>query len=241
MNVTDPSPANGPSSRWEAELRKLFDEERAEELVAMQEYAYNQATGLVKDYQRIFSSDNADFIRDEGLLPAPKDKIKRAYALYSSKLPESEHFQMFKEILHLEFFGEKMGDCTTNLNYLKVARQLFSGNSEAEIKIGVKHAENEVVSTHWFECAKDPNFIEKENTWRNTLINEFTQLCPSPYKAVDFLEEFSDGKWSSQLFTDYRSLMQNVSKINSQSNGCLSLLMIAALPVAIYAMTKIIT
>ena len=241
MSVTGSSPANGPSSPWEAELRKFFDEERAEELVAMQEYAYNQATGLVQDYQRIFSLDNGDFIRDEGLLPAPKDKIKRAYALYFSQLPESEHFQMFKEVVHLGFFGEKMEDCTTDLSYLRFERQTLSGNDEGDIKIGVRFSKNEIVKTHWDKFAKDLNFEEKANSWRKALIDEFTQLCSSPYKAVDLLEEFSDGKWSSQLFTDYRSLMQNVSKTNSQSNGCLSLLMITALPVAIYAMTKIIT
>ena len=240
MNETDSSPANGPSSPWEAEFRKLFDEERAEELVAMQEYAYNQATGLVQDYQRIFSLDNGDFIRDEGLLPAPKDKIKRAYALYFSQLPESKHFQIFKEIIHLEFFGEKMEDCTKDLSYLRYEREILSGNSEADIKIGVRFSKNEIVKTHWDKVAEDLNFEEKANSWRKALINEFTQSCSSPHTAVDLLEEFSDGKWSSQLFADYRSLMQNVSKIASQSNGCLSLLMIAALPLAIYAMARLV-
>jgi len=241
MNVSDSSPANGPSSPWKVELGKVFDEEQVKELVAIQEYAYKKATKLVQDYQRIFSSDNGDFIRDEGLLPAPKDKIKRAYALHFSRLPESKRFQITKEILHLAFFGEKREECTTDLNYLRYERESWSGNSEAAFTVGRRHDENEDVRTHWDKFAKDLNFEEKANNWRNPLVNEFTQLSSSPDKAVDRLEEFSDGKFSSQLFADYRSFMKNFSKNSSQSSGCLSLLMIAALPVAIYAMTKIIT
>lgn len=241
MSLNSSSPTDGSSSLWEAELRKLFDEERAEELVAMQEYAYKQATGLVQDYQRIFSLDNGDFIRDEGLLPAPKDKIKRAYTLYFSQLPESKHFQTFKEIVHLGFFGQKMEACNIDLTYLVDERQTLSGNSEADTKVYERFWENEILKAHYDKFAEELNFEAKANQWRKALIDEFTRLGSSPYKVVDYLEEFSDGKWSSQLFADYRSLMQNLSKTSNQSTGCLSLLMMAALPVATYELARLFT
>ena len=134
-----------------------------------------------------------------------------------------------------------MEDCTTDLSYLRFERQTLSGNDEADIKIGVRFSKNEIVKTHWDKFAKDLNFEEKANSWRKALIDEFTRLGSSPYKVVDYLEEFSDGKWSSQLFADYRSLMQNLSKTSSQSTGCLSLLMMAALPVATYELARLFT
>jgi hypothetical protein len=241
------NPENNPA--LEREIKKIFSTERLREFIAMKEYAWEKARDLVEEYRQVLSADNGDFMRDISLLPASKEKIGKALAVYvgfgptdqTEKVKEELKEQIFKEYFSQCFFGEKMEFCDLKWNHLFDLRKYCAGNSDAIQKIESIHSKDEELRNDYLEGEESGDFERRENLLRGGLADQFGALVEYPKPITNHLLEFSDKKWPDDLASDWVRAVENFQRSNSQSSGCLSLLIIAAIPTAIYVTAQMIS
>ncbi|MDB0056682.1 hypothetical protein OAL62_00700 [bacterium] len=233
---------------FKKEFKNVFSTERLRDFHSMKNYAWKKAESLVEEYRRVLRADNGDFRRDVSLLPASKDKITKALAVYYSCPPDEKKAsiqqdvqRMFKEYFSLYFFGERMEYCDQEHNVLFDFRKFCSGNTDAIQKIESIHREDENLRNHYLEGEKSGHFERIANATREGLVDQFGALCEYPNPIILHLNEFTDKKWPDDLATDWIKASENYLSSKGQPSGCLSLIVIAAIPTAIYVISQFTT
>lgn len=199
----------------------MTDAEKTE--VAMQ-IAMRETFSTLEFFEEfVLPKDDGSFIRDEEKLPDSKDKIKKALVLGICQVRKAaEKEKMIQIWHHLQFIGKFQEKPTSEEVLILPARISVAGSDKAKMILG---SLGPVERTNESELAC-MEFFSKSAA-------EFKELYNSGATRMDYAQDFSGGLIPESELEKLKS--------KARDGGCFSLLIIAAIPTAIYAMTRIIT
>lgn len=194
----------------------------AEKTEAAMQIAMRDAFSTLEFFECfVLPADDGSFIRDEGKLRHSKEKIKKALVLGICQVRKAAEKEMLIQMWHhLQFIGKFQEKPTSEEALILPARISVAGSDKAKTILG---SLGSVERTNESELAC-LEFFSKSAA-------EFKELYNSGATRMDYAQDFSGGLIPESELEKLKSKARN--------GGCLSLLIIAAIPVAICAMARL--
>ena len=166
----------------------------------------------------VLPKDDGSFIRDEATWPDSKDKIKKALVLGICQVrTAAEKEKLIQMWHHLQFVGKFQEKPTPKEALLLPARISVAGSEIAKLTLGPV----ELTSDSEQACLE---FFSKSAA-------EFKELYNSGATRMDYAQELSGGLIPESELEKLKS--------KAKDGGCLAMLITAAIPVAVWAVARL--